>query len=103
MPPPKKRKTVHKVEEITFDKDARTEYLTGFHKRKQARIKAAKAQAEEEARLERIRLRKQVRTWTIAVSFVLHGSNSNLRRMTDQRGAREEPRGTYPDSAQASP
>ncbi|KAK3351239.1 nucleolar protein 12-domain-containing protein [Neurospora tetraspora] len=61
IPPPKKRKTVHKVEEITFDKDARTEYLTGFHKRKQARIKAAKAQAEEEARLERIRLRKQIR------------------------------------------
>lgn len=61
-PPPKKRKIVHKVEEITFDKDARAEYLTGFHKRKQARIKAAKAQAEEEARLERIRLRKQVRT-----------------------------------------
>ncbi|KAK3403278.1 nucleolar protein 12-domain-containing protein [Sordaria brevicollis] len=61
LPPPKKRKTVHKVEEVTFDKDARTEYLTGFHKRKQARIKAAKAQAEEEARLERIRLRKEIR------------------------------------------
>ncbi|SPQ21595.1 9a0a7437-d87a-4718-8868-a19eea745a7f [Thermothielavioides terrestris] len=46
-PPPKKRKTVHAIEEITFDKDARAEFLTGFHKRKQARIKHAQEIREE--------------------------------------------------------
>jgi ribosomal RNA-processing protein 17 len=61
QPPPKKRKTVHAVEEVTFDKDARTEYLTGFHKRKQARIKQAKEIAEQKARQERLELRKKAR------------------------------------------
>jgi ribosomal RNA-processing protein 17 len=60
-PPPKKRKTTHKIEEISFDKDARSEYLTGFHKRKQARIKHAQEVAAEKAREERIEMRKQVR------------------------------------------
>ncbi len=60
-PPPKKRKSTHTIEEITFDKDARTEYLTGFHKRKQARIKHAQGVAEQKAREERIEMRKQVR------------------------------------------
>ncbi|KAK4137696.1 hypothetical protein BT67DRAFT_396429, partial [Trichocladium antarcticum] len=60
-PPPKKRKATHAVEEITFDKDARAEYLTGFRKRKQARIKHAKEIAEEKAREERIVMRKQIR------------------------------------------
>jgi ribosomal RNA-processing protein 17 len=58
--PPKKRKTAHAIEEITFDKDARSEYLTGFHKRKQARIKHAQEVAEQKAREERIEVRKQV-------------------------------------------
>ncbi|KAK4105116.1 hypothetical protein N658DRAFT_521640 [Parathielavia hyrcaniae] len=61
QPPPKKRKTAHTIEEITFDKDARAEYLTGFHKRKQARIKHAQEVAEEKARQERIEVRKQIR------------------------------------------
>ncbi|KAL2197656.1 nucleolar protein 12-domain-containing protein [Corynascus similis CBS 632.67] len=60
-PPPKKRKVAHAIEEITFDKDARTEYLTGFHKRKQARIKHAQQIAEQKAREERIAIRKQIR------------------------------------------
>ncbi|KAK4193022.1 nucleolar protein 12-domain-containing protein [Podospora australis] len=60
-PPPKKRKVQHAVEEITFDKEARAEYLTGFHKRKQARIKEAQKIAEEKERLERIATRKQIR------------------------------------------
>jgi hypothetical protein len=59
-PPPKKRKTAHVIEEITFDKDARAEYLTGFHKRKQARIKHAQEIAERKARQDRIEIRKQV-------------------------------------------
>ncbi len=61
LPPQgKKRKIEHKIEEITFDKDARTEYLTGFRKRKQARIKQAQEIAQQKARQERIDLRKQV-------------------------------------------
>ncbi len=59
-PQTKKRKRVHSIEEITFDKDARTEYLTGFRKRKQARIKHAQDVAKEKARLEKIEMRKQV-------------------------------------------
>lgn len=58
--PSKKRKTVHTVEEINFDNDARSEYLTGFRKRKQARIKHAQGIAAEKARQEKIQLRKQV-------------------------------------------
>ncbi|KAG7289098.1 hypothetical protein NEMBOFW57_005461 [Staphylotrichum longicolle] len=61
VPPPKKRKATHAIEEITFDKDARTEYLTGFHKRKQARIKHAQEIAEQKAREEKIEMRKQIR------------------------------------------
>jgi len=62
-PPPKKRKTQHTVEEISFDNDARTEYLTGFHKRKVQRQKHAQDVAAEKARLDKIEMRKQV--WTI--------------------------------------
>ncbi|KAK0626851.1 nucleolar protein 12-domain-containing protein [Immersiella caudata] len=61
QPPPKKRKTTHKIDEITFDKDARTEYLSGFRKRKQARIKEAKEIAAKKEREERIEMRKQLR------------------------------------------
>ena len=60
VPPPKKRKTTHAIEEITFDRDARSEYLSGFHKRKVARVKEAQSIAAKKEREERIRLRKQV-------------------------------------------
>ncbi|KAL2122315.1 hypothetical protein VTJ04DRAFT_2770 [Mycothermus thermophilus] len=60
-PPPKKRKTVHAIEEITFDPKARTEYLTGFHKRKQERKKRAQEIAEKKAREMRIEMRRQIR------------------------------------------
>ncbi|KAL2176364.1 nucleolar protein 12-domain-containing protein, partial [Thermothelomyces heterothallicus CBS 202.75] len=60
-PPPKKRKISHAIEEITFDKAARAEYLTGFRKRKQARIRHAQEIAEQKAREERIAIRKQIR------------------------------------------
>lgn len=60
IPPSKKRKTVHTTEVINFDNDARAEYLTGFRKRKQARIKVAQGIAAEKARQEKIELRKQV-------------------------------------------
>ncbi|KAI1805511.1 nucleolar protein 12-domain-containing protein [Daldinia bambusicola] len=61
VPPPKKRKAQHSIEEIKFDNDARADYLTGFHKRKLQRIKNAQEQAAERARQEKIELRKQLR------------------------------------------
>ncbi len=67
--PLKKRKINHKIEEIGFDKDARAEYLSGFHKRKQARIKHAQEIAAQKAREEKIEMRKQVCAgWTIAAN-----------------------------------
>ena len=59
-PPSKKRKTTSAVEEVTFDNDARHEFLTGFHKRKQQRIKFAQEQAAKQARQEKLETRKQV-------------------------------------------
>jgi ribosomal RNA-processing protein 17 len=56
----KRRKTDHKIEEITFDNDSRADYLTGFHKRKVARAKQAKVEAEKKEKEERIQIRKQV-------------------------------------------
>lgn len=58
--PNKKRKTEHKVEEISFDDNAREDYLTGFHKRKVERAKRAKQEAEKKMREERVVVRKQV-------------------------------------------
>ncbi|KAH7033315.1 nucleolar protein 12-domain-containing protein [Microdochium trichocladiopsis] len=61
VPPPKKRKATHSLEEIKFDFDARSEYLTGFHKRKLQRVKNAQEEAAKRARQEKIELRKQLR------------------------------------------
>ncbi|KAI0157464.1 nucleolar protein 12-domain-containing protein [Xylariaceae sp. FL1272] len=61
LPPPKRRKVQHSIEEIKFDPEARTEYLTGFHKRKVQRIKNAQDQAAKRAREEKLELRKQIR------------------------------------------
>jgi len=60
-PPPKKRKATHAVEEIKFDFDARSDYLTGFHKRKLQRVKTAQEEAAKRERQEKIEARKQVR------------------------------------------
>lgn len=59
-PASKKRKTEHKIEEISFDFEKRADYLTGFRKRKVARVKMAQAEAEKKAREERVGLRKRV-------------------------------------------
>ncbi|TFB04684.1 Ribosomal RNA-processing protein 17 [Trichoderma ghanense] len=60
LPPPSKKRK-YGVEEVSFDFDARQEYLTGFHKRKQQRIKQAQEEAAKRAREERIRTRAQIR------------------------------------------
>ncbi|KAH7266711.1 nucleolar protein 12-domain-containing protein [Fusarium redolens] len=60
-PPSKKRKMTSAVEEVNFDFEARQEYLTGFHKRKQQRIKNAQEEAAKRARQEKLEMRKQIR------------------------------------------
>jgi ribosomal RNA-processing protein 17 len=59
-PPLKKRKRDYSIQEIKFDNEARAEYLTGFHKRKQARIKHAQDVAVEKEKQERIETRRRV-------------------------------------------
>ena len=60
-PHAKKRKLAAPVEEITFDPAERQQFLTGFRKRKQARVRHAQEIAEKRAREERIHDRKKVR------------------------------------------
>jgi len=68
-PPSNKRRKVNTtaVEEVKFDFDARADYLTGFHKRKVARIKQAQEQAKkkekEERRVEREEVGNLNSTW----------------------------------------
>ncbi|KAK8041137.1 hypothetical protein PG994_014144 [Apiospora phragmitis] len=57
--PSKKRKNTHTIEEISYDPDARSEYLTGFHKRKLQRVKNAQEQAAKQARQEKIDARRE--------------------------------------------
>lgn len=69
MPPPTKRRKTEKTnrpDEIQFDSAARADYLSGFHKRKQARIKHAQEIAAKKEREERIRDRKEVSLIVIA-------------------------------------
>ena len=70
--PPKRRTAVRsspssaasghgeRPEVITFDRDARRDYLTGFHKRKLQRVKQAKAVAANIERQAKLDARKQV-------------------------------------------
>lgn len=65
MPPPraiKKRKIVTEPapEKISFDPEARAEYLTGFHKRKVARAKHAQEENAKREKEERLRFRREV-------------------------------------------
>ncbi|ATY66505.1 protein required for cell viability Rrp17 [Cordyceps militaris CM01] len=57
----RKRKNTSEVEQVSFDNDAREEYLTGFHKRKVQRKKNAQEVATKRARQEKLDMRKQVR------------------------------------------
>lgn len=49
------------VEELTFDKSSREDFLTGFHKRKLQRQKLAQEQIQEQERLARIEERRKIR------------------------------------------
>lgn len=60
-PPIKKRKvTAQPVEEISFDPEARQEYLSGFHKRKVARAEHGREMAEKRAKEAAVAARKEV-------------------------------------------
>ena len=60
MPPTAKRRKTSAIEEIKFDTAARQDYLAGFRKRKQQRIKSAQEFAAKKEREQRIEDRKQV-------------------------------------------
>lgn len=62
MPPPSKKRKPNPSapEQIAFDPTAREEYLTGFHKRKLARIKHAQEEAAKKEKEERLRFRREV-------------------------------------------
>ena len=64
MGPAAKRRKLNQpaVEEVLFDPAARKDYLTGFHKRKVQRTKAAREAAAEKARQEKIEDRKKARS-----------------------------------------
>ncbi|KAF2857457.1 hypothetical protein K470DRAFT_301377 [Piedraia hortae CBS 480.64] len=54
-------KRKHVEEELVFDPKAREEYLTGFHARKQARIRKAKELAVQRAKEQRVLDRRRLR------------------------------------------
>ncbi|OJD32425.1 protein required for cell viability rrp17 [Diplodia corticola] len=94
-PPPRKRsKTTERPEEITFDNSARAEYLTGFHKRKQARIKHAQEQAVKREKEERVAQRKELRQQrkedlerhVAEVNRMLKEANPDLQSSSDDEG-----------------
>lgn len=64
----RKRKLTSRVEEINFDDTDRHQFLTGFRKRKQQRIKHAQEVAERKAREAKREERKRVR-------YVIAGSS----------------------------
>lgn len=59
-PQAKRRKVASKVEEVNFDPAARHEFLTGFRKRKQQRVRHAQEVAEKRAKEEARQERKRV-------------------------------------------
>jgi hypothetical protein len=71
------------VEEISFDNDARADYLTGFHKRKVERAKRAKAEAEKKMREERVVVRKQVCLPSLSWGTDIGGNRGYGRRELD--------------------
>nr|POE63286.1 ribosomal rna-processing protein 17 [Quercus suber] len=91
MPPPptKKRRTdKNQLAEITFDPSARNEYLTGFHKRKQQRIKNAQELAAKMEREERVKERRQLREQRKEdLEQHLAEFNTELRRQNPELGS----------------
>jgi ribosomal RNA-processing protein 17 len=59
--PKKRRLNPNQPQEILFDPSSRADYLTGFHKRKQARIQHARETAAKREKEERVKERQQIR------------------------------------------
>ncbi|KAH0551218.1 hypothetical protein GP486_007468, partial [Trichoglossum hirsutum] len=57
----RRKKDGSTVEEVVFDTSARADYLTGFHKRKQQRIKRAQEEAVRRSKAEKLTERKRLR------------------------------------------
>ncbi|KIJ18628.1 hypothetical protein PAXINDRAFT_128917 [Paxillus involutus ATCC 200175] len=57
----KQRSKKDQIKEISFDEDARREFLTGFHKRKVAKHEAAKKKAKLRDKQERLDMRREHR------------------------------------------
>ena len=80
-PPSKKRKlAVTAPEAITFDPAAREEYLTGFHKRKLARIKHAQEENAKREKEEKLRFRREVCGTECVLSFATQDHMFDLIR-----------------------
>lgn len=87
----KRRKSAPAIEEINFDTTARQEYLTGFHKRKQQRIKNAKEEAAKREREEKIVARKTLREERKAdLERHVEAVNATLRDQEDVESDSEE-------------
>lgn len=82
-----KKRKVEQLETLDFDPGARQEYLTGFHKRKVARKKAAQETAVKKDREDRIRQRKDVRT-TDMPEFHAHVAYRSVDSGAAKGGAR---------------
>ncbi|GMG21545.1 unnamed protein product [Ambrosiozyma monospora] len=79
-----KKSKQHRVEEVTFDKEKRVEYLTGFHKRKLQRKARAQEFAAEQERLARLEERKKIREERQGrVKERLQELNSNIPGISD--------------------
>ncbi|KAF8161192.1 nucleolar protein 12-domain-containing protein [Crassisporium funariophilum] len=57
----KKKAKREQIKEITFDDEARREFLTGFHKRKLAKAEAARSKAKEREKQDRLEARREQR------------------------------------------
>ncbi|KAJ5634129.1 hypothetical protein N7528_001971 [Penicillium herquei] len=88
---PKKRKLAPKVEEVTFDSDARHEFLTGFHKRKVQRMKHAQEVAVNRAREEKRQDRKRLREERAAeFNRALEEHKRQLKQIKEENGEDSE-------------
>jgi len=65
-----------RVEEVVFDFAQREDYLTGFHKRKQERIKAARERAIEREKEEKKQERRHV-SCGFAIAIVIVGGSKS--------------------------
>lgn len=81
--PSKKRKNAHAIEEISYDPEARSDYLTGFHKRKLQRQKIAQEQLAKQARQEKIDARREVSYDIMLFLFLYERCRRGLRTNAD--------------------